>query len=212
VNVTAPADAADLIDRLRARSAQFSSSAPGLLAGARMALLVEAPVFCREPTVRYGHSRPADGHQRCPASLRMALVWLWRWRGQLDVHAHPAADRSVLVGSAPLQPCSVSGMDADVLVNECALAAMPDRGEDDARYRLAESVFRRSRQPAAGSAPHDRRSGQGALGSVLFGGRGYIRVGAVLGIHPREMAALVRAVLRKLTTSPAAGVEDSDQV
>jgi hypothetical protein len=109
-------------------------------------------------------------------------------------------------------PASARHVARDALVNECALAAMPDRGEDDARYRLAESVFRRSRQLAAGPAPHDRRSGQGALGSGLFGGRGYIRVGAVLGIHPREMAPLVRAVLRKLTTSPAAGAEDSDQV
>jgi hypothetical protein len=31
----------------------------------------------------------------------------------------------------------------DVMVNECALAAMPDRGEDDARYPLAPSRSRR---------------------------------------------------------------------
>jgi hypothetical protein len=43
-------------------------------------------------------------------------------------------------------------------------------------------------------------------------GLGYIRVGAGLGIRPREMAALVRAVLRKLTTSPSAtSAENSDQ-
>jgi len=46
---------------------------------------------------------------------------------------------------------------------------------------------------------------------VLSGGLGYIRVSAVLGIHPREMAALLRAVLRKLTTSPPAAAEDGDQ-
>jgi len=109
-------------------------------------------------------------------------------------------------------PASARHVACDALVNECALAAMPDRGEDDARYRLAESVFRRSRQLAAGSAPHDRRPGQGALGFVLFGGRGYIRGRRNAGIHPREMAALVRVVLRKLTTSPAAGAEDSDRV
>jgi hypothetical protein len=40
----------------------------------------------------------------------------------------------------------------DALVNEYALAAMPERGEDDARFRLAESVFRGFRQLAAGSA------------------------------------------------------------
>jgi hypothetical protein len=98
----------------------------------------------------------------------------------------------------------------DPVVNECALAVMPERGEDDARYHLAELVFRRSRQLAVGLAQRDRRSGQGVLGLVLSG-LGYIRVSAVLGIHPREMAALLRAVLRKLTTSPPAVAEDGDQ-
>ena len=98
----------------------------------------------------------------------------------------------------------------DPVVNECALAVMPEHGEDDARYRLAELVFRRSRQLAAELAQQDRRSGQGALGLMLSGGLGYIRVSAALGIHPREMAALLRAVLRKLTTSPPAA-EDGDQ-
>ncbi len=31
----------------------------------------------------------------------------------------------------------------DVMVNESALARVPERGEDDARYRLAQLVFRR---------------------------------------------------------------------
>jgi hypothetical protein len=47
----------------------------------------------------------------------------------------------------------------DVAVNECALALVPERGEDDAR--------------------HPR----------------------VLGIYPRDMTALLCAVLRRLTTS-----------
>ena len=41
-------------------------------------------------------------------------------------------------------PASAGHVACDALVNECALAAMPERGEDDARYRLAESVFRHS--------------------------------------------------------------------
>ena len=61
----------------------------------------------------------------------------------------------------------------DALVNECALAAISGRGENDARY---------------------------------------IRVIAGLGIHPHEVAALLRAVLRKVTTSPHAAAEDSDHV
>ena len=99
----------------------------------------------------------------------------------------------------------------DPVVNEYALAVMPERGEDDARYHLAELVFRRSRQLAAGLAQQDRWSGRGALGLVLSGGLGYIRISAAMGIHPREMAALLGAVLRKLTTSPPAVAEDGDQ-
>jgi hypothetical protein len=38
----------------------------------------------------------------------------------------------------------------DAIVNERALAAMPGRGEDDTRYRLAESVLRRCRQLIVG--------------------------------------------------------------
>jgi hypothetical protein len=43
----------------------------------------------------------------------------------------------------------------DVIVNERALARIAERGEDDARYRLTESVLRRGRQvvsQAAGAA------------------------------------------------------------
>jgi hypothetical protein len=70
-------------------------------------------------------------------------------------------------------PAPAGQVACDALVNECALAAISGRGEDDARY---------------------------------------IRVIAGLGIHPDEMAALLRAVLRKMTTSPRAAAEDSDHV
>jgi len=40
----------------------------------------------------------------------------------------------------------------DVIVNECALARIPERGDDDARYRLAESVLWRYRRAVAGAA------------------------------------------------------------
>jgi MYXO-CTERM domain-containing protein len=73
-------------------------------------------------------------------------------------------------------PAPAGQVACDVLVNERALAAMPERDDDDdARYRLGESVFRRFRQLAAGPAQQDRRPGQGALGLLLFGGLGYIR-------------------------------------
>jgi hypothetical protein len=95
-------------------------------------------------------------------------------------------------------PAPAGHVACDALVNECALAAMQERGEDDARYRLPKSIFRRSRK--------------GALGLVLFSSLGYIRVSAAPRIHPGEMAALLRAVKRKLTTSPPAPAEDSDHV
>jgi hypothetical protein len=40
----------------------------------------------------------------------------------------------------------------DVIVNECALARIPERGEHDARYRLTESVLRRCRQVVSQAA------------------------------------------------------------
>ena len=58
----------------------------------------------------------------------------------------------------------------DVIVNERALALVPERGEDSARYRR------------------------------------------VLGIYPRDVAALLRAVVRRLTASSAAAVEDGDRL
>ena len=48
----------------------------------------------------------------------------------------------------------------DVLVNESALARVPERGEDDARYRLAQLVFRRCPQLVAGLAQRTRGQGR----------------------------------------------------
>ena len=43
----------------------------------------------------------------------------------------------------------------DVIADEYALAPAPECGEDEARHRLAESVFRRCQQLAADSARRD---------------------------------------------------------
>jgi hypothetical protein len=72
----------------------------------------------------------------------------------------------------------------DVIVNEAALARIPERGEDDARYRLTESVLRRCQRLAAGAVT----------------------------IYPRDMAALFHAVMRRLASSSAAGGEEGSQV
>ena len=125
----------------------------------------------------------------------------------------------------------------DVIVEECAAAPGPGRGEDDARCRLAESVLRHCRQSAAaGSAAvpagrarrYSGRSARGvvdridpgrvlsrpereALGLVLFGGLGYVRAGRALGIDPHDMAVLLRAVLLRLATSSASAEVDSQE-
>jgi hypothetical protein len=72
----------------------------------------------------------------------------------------------------------------DVIVNECALARISERGEDDARYRPTESVFRRRQQLAGGAGP----------------------------IYRRDMAALLHAVMRRLTSSSAAVAERGSRV
>ena len=64
-------------------------------------------------------------------------------------------------------PASTEHFVCDVIVNEYALARMPERGEDDARHRAAESVLRRWQQLAAGPARQARRPGQAALLPVV---------------------------------------------
>jgi hypothetical protein len=51
-----------------------------------------------------------------------------------------------------------------------------------------------------------------ALALVPGCGEDNARYRRVLGIYPRDTAALLCAVLRRLTTSPAAAVQDSDEV
>ncbi len=123
----------------------------------------------------------------------------------------------------------------EVIVDECALALapVPGQGEDDMRHRLAESVFRRCQQLAADPAGRGCRPAQppsgdvadcvdpggllseterGALGLVLIGGLGYVRASSVLGICPRDIAAMLRTALLRLGTSSDAVVEDGSQV
>jgi hypothetical protein len=48
-------------------------------------------------------------------------------------------------------PALAEHVACDVIVNECALARIPEHGEDDGPYRLTESVLRRCRQLARGA-------------------------------------------------------------
>jgi hypothetical protein len=120
----------------------------------------------------------------------------------------------------------------EVIVDEYALAPVPGQGEDDMRHRLAESVFRRCQQLAADPAGRGCRPAQppsgdvadcvdpcgllseterGALGLVLIGGLGYVRASSVLGICPRDIAAMLRTALLRLGISSDAVVEDGSQ-
>ena len=84
----------------------------------------------------------------------------------------------------PGDPAPAGNVDCAPVVNECALAAMPERGEDDRRYRLAESVFRRSRQlvsgPVAMITPFRPRARRAEKADSRWGlqrrGRGLLRV------------------------------------
>jgi hypothetical protein len=91
------------------------------------------------------------------------------------------------------------------IADECTLPPAPSSGEDEARYRLAEPVFRRYRQLAAGpdrgGLSEDQRE---ALGLALSGGLGYVRASRALGTYPRGMPALLHTVLRRLASSSAA--------
>jgi hypothetical protein len=77
-------------------------------------------------------------------------------------------------------PAMAERVVCDVLVNEAALARIAERGEDDARYRLTESIFRRCQQLAAGA----------------------------MAIYPRDVAALLYAAMRRPVSSSAPVAEE----
>ncbi|MFY9933843.1 MAG: hypothetical protein WAK82_38135 [Streptosporangiaceae bacterium] len=149
-------------------------------------------------------------------------------RGQIVYQRYaPALYRQALLMLAD-DPALAESVVCDVIVDECALSGGHGHSEDETRYRLTQSVFRRCQQSAAcpgrrGGRPIQRPSAgvaarvdpdgilsdkeRGALGLVLFGGLEYVQVSTVLGIGPGETAALLRAAMRRLgTPSPAATV------
>jgi hypothetical protein len=158
-----------------------------------------------------------------------ALATASRARRQIVYQHHAAAlyrQALLMLGDSALAEDVV----CDAIVDECALVAAQEHGEDETRYRLAESVFRRCQELAADPGRQDRRPPQqpslgvaccvdpggilsekerGALGLVIFGRLGYVQASAVLGIGPRDMAALLRTVMGKLTISSAAAAGTS---
>ena len=63
-------------------------------------------------------------------------------------------------------PALAEQVGCDVIVDECALAAIAEHGDDGARYRRTESVLRRCRQLAVGSAWQIRRPGPSRVGAA----------------------------------------------
>ena len=60
-------------------------------------------------------------------------------------------------------PALAEHVGCDVITDECALAAIAEHGDGDARYRRTESVLRRCRQLAVGLAWQIRRPGHAAV-------------------------------------------------
>jgi hypothetical protein len=126
----------------------------------------------------------------------------------------------MLADSAPAQDVV-----CDAIVDECALVPAQEHSEDEIRYRLVQSVFRRCQRLTADPGRPDRRpprgpslgvddsvdpggilseEERGALGLVIFGGLGYVQASTVLGIGPRDTAALLRSAMGRLAISSAA--------
>jgi hypothetical protein len=152
-----------------------------------------------------------------------------RCRDIYNRHAAALYRQALLMLGDPARAESVA---CEVIADECALAPVAGRSEDEARYRLAAAVFRRSRQLATDHEQQDRvprprsspgavssldpggllsQQERGALGLVLFGGFGYVDASTVLGVRPREVAALVRTALLTLTPPAAAAARPGHQ-
>lgn len=129
-------------------------------------------------------------------------------------------------------PALAENVVCDAIVDESALVPAQEHGDDETRFRLAQAVFRRCQQLAASRARHRlppprpcagvagsmdpegilSEQERGALGLVVCGGLEYVQASTVLRIGPDEMADLLRTVMRRLASSPAAAAGDVDQV
>ncbi len=153
-------------------------------------------------------------------------------RGQVIYQRHAAAlyrQALLMLGDLALAEEVV----CDVIIGECVLVPAQGHGEDETRYRLVQSVFRRCQQLAADPGRPDRcplqwpsqsvagcadpggilsEKERAAIGLVLFGGLGYVQASAVLGISPRDAAALLRTGMGRLAipSAAAAGTSKSE--
>lgn len=114
----------------------------------------------------------------------------------------------------------------DVIVDECTRVPSSAGGAGDASYRLPVAAYRRCQELAREPSWHDLHPGRrasggvagcidpygllsrkerGALGLVLFGGLGYVQASHEVAISQLDTAALLRAVLHRLSPSPTTG-------
>lgn len=83
-----------------------------------------------------------------------------------DLYRHYAAALYRQALLTRRDPASVEHVVCDVITNEAALAAIAERGEDDARYRLTESVLRRCLRLVAGPAWQVHHPGHSRVGGA----------------------------------------------
>jgi hypothetical protein len=111
---------------------------------------------------------------------------------------------------------------SDVVLDECLRSAPPEDDANAAELRLGILACRRCQDLAGDLTWRSRHSGRrscsvldciapaglsgkerAALALVIFGGCGYVEAAGELAIAPADMAALLRAVLSKLTAAGA---------
>ena len=143
-----------------------------------------------------------------------AAASLRRDQAVYDRHAAGLYRQALLtLGDAGLAEQVVS----DVITDECLRSPAPDA--DGAPYRLGVSARRRCQELVSGPAWRNRLSGpvdgmpgcfaprglsvreRAALALVIFGHLGYVEAAGELAIPPADMAALLLAVLHKLTAA-----------
>ncbi len=162
---------------------------------------------------------PGSGKPALSRAAAVASVTSRRDGAIYDCHAAGLYRQALLtLGDVGMAEQVVS----DVILDECLRSAPPE-GADAAGIRLGISAFRRCQDLAGDAAWRSRRSGRRGSGSgldciapaglsggeraalalVIFGGSGYVEAARELAIAPADMAAVLCAVLSKLTAAGA---------
>jgi hypothetical protein len=162
---------------------------------------------------------PEPGTPPASRAAAAASVTVRRDGAVYDRHAAGLYRQALLtLGDAGMAEQVVS----DVILGECLRSAPPESDANAAELRLGISACRRCQDLSGDLAWRSRDSGRrsgsvldciapaglsgrerAALALVIFGGSGYVAAARELAIAPAEMAALLCAVLSKLTAAGA---------